>query len=153
MYYHSRQHKTRCVRDAFEAAHLIHTGYVTSFDALTWETNGKKFVAVADGHIDDLWFEVAVIRIDTTTPVQIESLTFGWMKTEEEKASSLRECETMDFPMWNTLLPLDGSNEECPVDFTCGCCDRRFISTIKKQRHFDQDEGYGICPRCQQAKL
>lgn len=32
--------------------------------------------------------------------------------------------------------------------FTCGCCGSCFQSTHEVQDKFDQDRGYGICPRC-----
>jgi len=33
--------------------------------------------------------------------------------------------------------------------FDCGCCGIDFKSTINKQKHFDQDAGYGFCSECQ----
>lgn len=37
--------------------------------------------------------------------------------------------------------------------FTCGCCGVLFNSTFEKQTEFDQDVGFGICPRCEKEQI
>ncbi len=148
MYFEARQHTTLPVINAEEAATRIHSGQVNCYDALTWTaTNGRRLTVVADHHIDDIWKEVAVIDLDRQ--VQIESITFGWIEGLAEKIQYLKNCETTDYVFRNSVsLPLDGDKEDQPAEFECGCCGDGFISTIAKQRVFDQDCGFGICPGC-----
>lgn len=148
MYYETLMHERRPVADAAEAAHLIHTRQVSDFDALVWTTaDGRTIAAVGDNHCNNTWFEAAII--DLTNNIQIESITMGWIDTEEAKANSLRECETTDFRMGGPAnLPIDGNNDALRVSFTCGCCGEWFKSTIQQQKRFDQDNGFGICPSC-----
>ena len=89
--------------------------------------------------------------LDLTNKMQIESITMAWIDTEEEKARYLRECETTDFRMGSAgtmTLPLDGQGDDTKAWFECGCCGEGFESTLAKQRKYDQDNGYGICPGC-----
>ncbi len=149
MYYQAESHRTRMVADADEAARIIHIGALMGFEALTWTApNGRRLAAVSDGGINNPWGEVAVIQVDVEPPVQIESITFGWIDDIETKARYLRECETTDFFMWQTSLPLDGQGEEKPARFTCGCCGEGFVSSISQQKKYDKDAGFGMCQRC-----
>lgn len=148
MYYQSISHITRKVSNAEEAAEIIHNHEAASFEALVWEGGGRTLAAVADGGLDNPWMEVAVIRLDVDPPVQIESITFAWIDGLEHKIAELRSCESTDFKMGRTSLPLDGDGEDRPAGFTCGCCGEWFTSTVAEQRKFDQDEGYGICESC-----
>jgi hypothetical protein len=90
---------------------------------------------------------VAVIRLDVQPPIQIESITFSWCDLNQA-IGHLRECETTDFRMGETALPLDGLGEAIPAKFECGCCGQWFESTLAEQRPYDQDAGFGICPDC-----
>lgn len=147
MYYESIQHRSRPVENAEVAAYLIKSGPLPSFEAPVWKNSrGQRIAAVDDGGLDDPWGEVAVINIDTDR--QLESITFPWCSAAEA-AEYLKECEDdaglSDRP---ANLKLDGSGENIPSVFTCGCCGEGFKSTLTEQRPFDQDAGYGYCPRC-----
>ena len=153
MYYESRDHRTRPVSSAAEAAALIVRNQAAIYDALTWTANGRTLCAVDDGHIDRPWSEVAVIRLDGERPVQIESITFAWLEGEEgqrilEGARYLERCEVTDFAMGPTAFPLDGNGYDVPATFACGCCGAGFRSTLAEQGTYDQDAGFGICPAC-----
>lgn len=148
MYYQSIRHITRKVSGAKEAAEIIHNKEAQSFEALVWEGGGRTLAAVADGGLDDPWMEVAVICIDFDPPTHIESITFAWIEGLDRKVKHLRSCETTEFNMGRTSLPLDGAGDDRITGFTCGCCGEWFTSTIAEQNKFDQDEGYCICGRC-----
>ena len=147
MYYESKMHTRRPVADANEAARLIHSREAGDCDALVWSAaDGRELCAVGDYHCNNTWFETAVI--DLTHGVQIESITMGWVDSEGEKAQHLRECETCDFRMGKAALPLDGQGADAMAHFECTHCGEGFNSTIAKQRKYDQDNGYGVCPEC-----
>jgi len=149
MYFETTMHVTVPVADAAECARRIHNKTeLRDFDAFTWTaTNGRRLAVVADNHCDNTWLEVAVIDLDRN--VQLESITAGWIKTETELTRYFADCETQDYTFREGIqLPLDGNNDEAPATFTCGCCGEGFDSTYKAQRKYDQDNGYGICPRC-----
>lgn len=148
MYYQSIKHVTRKVSGAAEAAEIIHNHGAQSFEALVWIGGGRTLAAVADGGLDHPWMEIAVIRLDVDPPVQIDSITFAWIDGLDNKIAELKSCETTDFKMGRTSLPLDGAGEDRITGFTCGCCGEWFTSTIRAQERFDQDEGYGICETC-----
>jgi hypothetical protein len=147
MYYESIEHTRRNVESAAMAARIIHERTVHDYEALCWKgKNQRTFCAVADGGCNHPWFEVAVIDLDAM--VQIESITFGWVKDLEGKIWHLETCETIDFNMGRTQFPLDDQGLDTKAYFDCGCCGKRFKSTIRIQKQFDQDAGYGICPTC-----
>ncbi len=146
MYYEAISHRSVPVESAIEAATRIHEGNVYSCDALIWSAGDRKMCVVADGGLDHPWSEVAVI--DLNRKLQIESITFGWIDTLDEKIQHLVECETTEFVMREARLPLDSEGESNLSYFTCSCCGSSFKSTIQEQRVFDQDEGYGKCPKC-----
>jgi hypothetical protein len=150
MYYETMMHERREVSGAAEAAELIHKGEVHDFDALCWSANGRQMVVVADNHCNNAWGEVAVI--DMARRVQIESITFAWIKDLEGKIQHLQTCETCDFQMGAIKgLPIDGKGDDTPAYFECGCCGESFKSTYATQKKYDQDNGYGICRRCSNA--
>lgn len=148
MYYETVMHVRRPVSGPDEAADIIHRHDVRDFDALVWTApDGREFCVVADNHCNNPWLEAAVI--DLTNGVQIESITMGWIDTAERKAEYLRDCQTGEFSMGRKAdLPLDGSGDDAKATFECGCCGSGFESTLRVQRKYDQDNGYGICPRC-----
>ncbi len=149
MYYESITHRSVPVADAAAAATLIRSGHAASFDALIWtNSSGQRIAAVADGGLDKPWFEVAVIALDADR--QIESITFGWIRSDSQAIAALQAAENAPVHLHKSpaALPLDGAGEDDPTDFTCGCCGDVFESTIRQQRIWDQDEGYGIGPCC-----
>lgn len=152
MYYESIMHESRLVVSANAAANLIknykdESGELMSFHAIKWNANGRQLCAVADGGLNNPWLEVAVLDLSTMT--QIESITAGWIDTVDELTKYFSECETGTFSMGKVkALPIDGEGENAPAYFTCGCCGDWFQSTVKIQRKYDQDEGYGMCRSC-----
>ncbi len=150
MYYESISHTTVEVPSAASAALRIRSRQLRSFDALIWRNAaGQRVAAVGDGGLDNPFGEVAVINLDTNR--QVESITFAWIEDEATAIRYLEECqESQGNPQGRPVrLPLDGTLEDAPAFFTCGCCGDRFKSTIAKQRIHDQDEGFGHCPECE----
>ena len=147
MYYESRSHTSHPVSGPEEAVRLIHNGELSSNRVPIWTNASKDRIAlVPDGNINDPFFEVAVINLDAG--IQLESLTFGWMKTFEEKLDYVLEADAPG-NAWHRVcaIPsLDGAQFERTAWFECGCCGERFRSTLAKQLPFDQDAGFGICP-------
>jgi len=148
MHYETIMHERRPVRDAAEAATIIHEGQQRDYDALCWTaSNGREMCAVGDNHCNNTWGEVAII--DLGRKVQIESITFDWVKTLEEKIGHLVNCETTDFTMGRIDgLPIDGEGGNTPAYFECSCCGTSFRSTYSQQKQYDQDNGYGLCREC-----
>jgi hypothetical protein len=148
MYYEAREHQSLPVASAAEAVNRIHSGHIQSNQCPVFRNSkGERIALVADGHIDNMWLEVAVINPDTKE--QIESITFGWIKTEALKLAVVNAAVIRNEVFRrNVTLSIDGSCREEKVSFECGCCGASFQSTIKEQKQFDQDAGYGICPEC-----
>jgi muconolactone delta-isomerase len=146
MYFETVMHVTVPVESAAEAARRIHAKEVRDFDAFVWTANNRRLAVVADNHCNNSWLEVAVIDLDRNA--QLESITAGWCD-ENQLRTHLELCETNDYVFRQEIeLPLDGENAEAKADFECGCCGSGFISTYAKQRKYDQDNGFGICPKC-----
>ena len=139
-------HTTREVPNAETAARMIKAHEARDFDALIWNAGDRRLAVVADNHCNNSFLEVAVI--DLNRNVQIESITAGWCN-EDQLRQHLETCETTDFLMSHDVtLPLDGVGGDTPASFECGCCGSDFESTYAEQRKHDQDNGFGICPRC-----
>jgi hypothetical protein len=159
MYFETTMHGSRPVESALHAARLIKgeipksetynpDEYVHDYDALIWTAeNGRKLAVVADNHCNNPWLEVAVIDLDRS--IQMESITAGWCKSADELAEYFVKCETGEPFGGEVTLPLDGKNADAKADFECGCCGTFFESTYEKQKRFDQDNGFGICPKCE----
>jgi hypothetical protein len=151
MYFESRNHESVPVNGPAEAVKLIHSRRINVQQAPVWKSSkgNHRIALVDDSHIDDAWVEVALVNLDTRE--QLESLTLAWRKTEAEKLQLLLESLESDFVFRKDITcPMDGGAQDSLANFTCGCCDERFPSTIQAQRRFDQDAGYGICPSCEQ---
>ena len=145
MYYEARTHTSHPVSGPEEAVRLIHEGQLSSNRVPIWtDESGDRIALVSDGHIDNPFFETAVINLDAG--LQYESLTFGWMKSFEEKLKHVVEAAKPGWHRVCTIPSLDGKNFERTAWFECGCCGERFRSTLAKQLPFDQDAGFGICP-------
>ena len=155
MYYEARRHTTRKVANAMAAARLIkdardENGDRHDYDAITWQAaNGDTFVVLADGSIDNMWVEIAVIN--RTRMVQVASLTNAWIEGADKLGQMLASCSSPEygFSMGTvSALPIDGEGLDATVSFTCSCCGDWFESTISKQKKYDQDCGYGYCLSC-----
>lgn len=151
MYYEAREQFSHPVSGPAEAVAAIHYRRLGDCRCPIWTdpATGRRFALVNDGHIDHAWLEVAVIELTTGQPIQIESLTVGWMDTEAEKLRYVLEAVTGSPAMSRpTVLSLDGSLSPNTVTFECSCCGEHFRSTIAEQKTWDRDAGYGICPLC-----
>lgn len=96
--------------------------------------------------------EVAVIN--QTQELQIESITWEWLKTNESKLTCINGlCKPdahIDFNMGPKKVSLNAKDIANKLQwFECGCCGTGFQDYHKTQIKFDQDAGYGICPNCQ----
>ena len=152
MYFESRSHESLPVANAREAAKRIHEGTLISHQVPIWKNaNGQRIAAVPDGHIDNLYLEIVVINLDTRE--EIESITFGWINSLDLKAELLIAATTLN-TVYNRDVQLNidgaqlGGGPQKPVTFTCSCCGEWFKSTIAEQAKYDQDAGYGHCPKC-----
>ena len=112
------------------------------------ETAG--FIFINDQHIDtsERIKEVAVLIVDENDQHwQVESLTVDWMRTFEIRAWINEHIGlSLDKAPFKRKVSL---GLEAKVWFSCSCCGRGFESTIKYQRQFDRDAGYGLCKRCE----
>jgi Zn finger protein HypA/HybF involved in hydrogenase expression len=150
MYFESVEHKIKQVQTAKEAAELIHSGKVLSYEAITWKNENGEFFAVSDTHIDDIAFgETAILKKENNLFYQIESITSAWVKTPEELTKIFEESET-DEPIKSKASLIIGKATTEKANFTCGCCGDWFHSSVSKQLKFNQDSSYGICPKCEQ---
>ena len=153
MYYESRSYRLLTVANAAKAAVMVKTGRAQTFEGLVWKNaKGQRVVLVDDSHIDSSWLEVAILNLDLG--LQVESITTGWMKKIGELREALLECQDYDAsdPEMTWIRPatlnIEGSGDDRPAWFSCGCCGEDFRSTLRQQRPFDQDDGHGICQAC-----
>ncbi len=147
MYYESRDHTlTEEPVSLEEACRLVKTGTIMSYRIPWWRNSaGQRVGLVDDSYIDCTFSEVAVINLDTMR--QLESITFAWCETVEKCQTHVAACQ--DSAGYRTAaLTIDGVGQERTSTFTCSCCGTGFKSTLKLQRKYDQDSGYGYCDPC-----
>ena len=113
MYYESRTHTSHPVSGPEEAVRLIHEGKLSSNRVPIWTNEadgsapvGDRIALVPDGHIDDPFFEIAVISLDAG--LQYESLTIGWMKSIGEKLKRVVEAAKPGWRRVCAVPSLDG---------------------------------------------
>ncbi len=141
--------------NAAEAAQLIKTNKVNSYQAITYPAKTYGFIfIVPNGGINDPFLEVAVIHDRDGNRTLIESITAGWIDEVEELEKHFIDSEGSGFSRPSSLLlttdtDLDSKKATQKAHFICGCCGDGFTSTIQEQEKHDQDAGYGICPRCE----
>jgi len=104
---------------------------------------GHKIAFCPYGHIDNSWQEVAVINVDLE--IQLESITWAWVNPSRYLEYVL-ESISLTKPIAENLELQNDSKQSW---FTCGSCGSAFMSTLKKQKEFDQDSGYGYCLKCE----
>lgn len=150
MYFESIVHNIKEVADHKEAAALIKSKNISSITALHWKSENGEFFAVSDAHIDDSSFaETAILKKEEETYFQIESITVAWIKTPQELEKIILDTE-ISVPMKRkTQLIINKPDDNHTANFSCGCCGKNFVSNVKKQLSFNQDNGYGICPSCE----
>jgi hypothetical protein len=149
MYFEARTHQLRPVRDAHEAAKIVKEGPQVWSEVLTWQGKTHEMLCVADGHLNNMFLEVAMLRKEPDgSYLQVESITAGWVNSTEHLAKLFLQAETA-LPVKRVQLIIGEPQGHEQAWFTCGCCGNDFKDSVKKQIAFDQDAGYGICPRCQ----
>lgn len=155
MYYEARVHELREVQNAEKAAELIKSGRMHSYQVPCWISQDGlyKIYAVPDGHIDDPFLELAILRkplSDENEPLkQVESITNGWIDTTDALAVYLQQAENSDIIMKSKVTLIVGKPKgDEHANFTCGCCGTWFTGNVQEQLKFDQDAGYGICGDC-----
>jgi len=148
MYFEARNHELVPVADAAAAVRMIHEGTAKSFQCPTWKNaNGQQIALVDDSHINCGDFgECAVVNLDTHR--QLETLTFAWIDTEEEKLRHVLLCEATEGYRNNVIVPFDESHKDTLADFDCSCCGTSFESTLRLELPHDLDAGFGLCPSC-----
>lgn len=149
MYFECVSHEVRQVESVAEAAKLAKSGNVPSYVALSWSSDNGTFYAVSGAHIDDCAFgETAIIKQEPNGFTQKESITVAWIKTVREVERCFAQSETSEHSRSVSFIIGKPTNQT--ANFTCGCCGENFRDSVKKQLTFDQDNGYGICGKCEQ---
>lgn len=152
MYYQSIVHRELAVDSVKMLLDLI-TGRnkeiqkTESYNALKLIHGAHTFYFVNDAHIDDRSFtETAVILFLNDKFYQIESLTI--LETTEEDFI-IKSIEILPDKRSETQLLINNVPENAFANFTCGCCGQWFYGNVKQQLEYDQDNGYGICEKCE----
>jgi hypothetical protein len=155
MYYEARVHELIEVISAEAAAGLIRSDKMYAYQVPCWNSqNGLyKMYAVPDGHIDNPFLEIAILRkpsSDENAPLmQVESITNGWIRSTNALAIYLQDAEKSDIVMnSNATLIVGNPKGDEQANFTCGCCGNWFSGNVQEQLKFNQDAGYGICNGC-----
>ncbi|MEP2668915.1 MAG: hypothetical protein ABJH04_07965 [Cyclobacteriaceae bacterium] len=145
MYFESRLHNIKEIASSMECAKLIKEGKASIGDAMQF----NNCLVVADGNVDDPFFEVAVLqKAQDGSFDQIESITNGWISSVEELAKSFDQAVESPCKMGKANITFKAFKPAQKKWFTCGCCDEDFLGIAAEQAKFDQDAGYGICPPC-----
>lgn len=113
-------------------------------------TDGRKVMA-APSYDFGSFFETALLVTDPDGKTyQVESITAGWIKTEGELANYFEKGVELPYFTKSEVNPIFGEPKGDEVAwFTCGCCGNGFKGNVARQLKFDQDSGYGICPKCE----
>lgn len=151
MYFESRKHELKECESIPELLNTLKNSpdYIVP---VIKNNKGESVAFVADGHIDNIRLEIAIINLSTQT--QTESWNFGWVKDNSESIliNTVKDLiENKYIFRKNVILPLydNSTTLKHKSDFTCRCCGKTFQSTIQYQEQFDQDNGFGICPECE----
>ena len=157
MYYEARIHEIIEVANAFDAAEKIKSEQIRTNQVMMWTSRDGQFLmyAVPDGHIDNMLLELAILRKtiqkDDAPYQQVESITNGWINDAETLCKYMEEAELSDIIMKSYTQLIIGQPKGNEVAwFSCGCCGTSFKDNVLAQLAFNQDAGYGICPKCQQ---
>lgn len=148
MYFEARIHALREVESRMQVALLIKEQKVPWYEVLAWAGEKYTFLCVADGHVENPFLEVAILRQEEDgTYYLIESITAGWIETPEKLELELAEAERAN-PIRKAQLIIGAPHGYEIAMFTCGCCGKRFKGNVKEQLKYDQDAGYGKCEEC-----
>lgn len=149
MFYEARTHELLPVSDAAAAARVIKTKEAKFYQIPTWEQDGVKIMAVNDCHPDGSSFEeTAVIKVmPDGSFYQIESITAAWC-TEPELTDYFLKAITAPCSMGKANVIIGKPQGTEMAVFSCGCCGNSFKGNVRQQE-FDQDAGFGICPKCE----
>jgi len=154
MYYQAIIHKEEVIPDLnVLVSRIFGDNKAPCFHAFVLTNNDNVFYFVNDAHIDDTTFsELAVLVKEDGRYYQIESLT---MVNEKQALDLILETvcaynKNVVTHKTKTQLLINNAEIESEAHFTCGCCGNGFRGNVIKQLAFDQDNGYGICTRCEQ---
>lgn len=139
------------VKDAHKAARLMFGRELEWYKVPIWELeSGYKMMLVADGCLDSMFDEVAVIRWEGDRMYQVESITLGWIKSADYFEELILPCEDgMDDPIKRqVVLSIGEPRADTIAGMMCGCCGAWFNGVVKDQLAFGQDAGYGFCDKC-----
>lgn len=148
MYYESIPQNPPITLDVKEVANRLKQSETSHITPFRYEVEGNYYLLVSDVNTNSSAFaESAVIR--ESDMMQIESLTIAWMETTEEIERYLIDSCINPHVMGKADLIIGNPKEDAQGWFECGCCGTSFKSGVKYQLTFDQDSGYGICPKCE----
>lgn len=150
MFYESRLYKLHPVKDAKEGAELLFNRRIDWYQVPTWIlATGEQMYLVTDGVLDSMFDEIAVLRRELDGLLyQVESLTLAWIKPESKFKEAVERAETAKTHGIAQLI-LGKPDPHITATFTCGCCGSSFTGIMLDQLAYDQDAGYGICPKCE----
>lgn len=155
MFYESQVFKPRQAATVLEAAEMVKSGTAKNWEAVNFLVADQSGKAIPVYLVNDMdihsspFFETAVIIEENGKFFQVESLTVGWMKSAEELAEYIQKAVDSPFMKSKADLNIGQPDAHKTANFTCGCCGSGFRGDVKKQLQFDQDTGYGICPKCE----
>ena len=148
MYYESIPQNQPITLDVKEVANRLKQQGLSHITPFRYEVEGNYYLLVSDVNVNSSPFaESAVIR--ESDMMQIESLTIAWMESTEEVERYLIDSCIEPHVMGKASLIIGTPTEDAIGYFECGCCGNGFKSGVKYQLSFDQDSGYGICPKCE----
>ena len=153
MYYEARTHQLLPVANAMDAAIKIKGGLVANYQVPTWTEGLNPVYIVPDGHINNPMFELAILTNINGELTQVETITNGWIDTTEELEEYFTKALSNNYNMGKAQLIIDKPTGKETANFECGCCGNGFKSNVKYQQNFDQDAGFGICPKCEKYYL
>jgi hypothetical protein len=159
MFYESVEHNSITVASALEAAKAvkgIDREKVAAYTVVEWTNKGQSMAVCSDVHVDDpAWAETAVFKKVDGKYYQVESISVNRCSVEET-TKYFEECEPEDISKNSPAQLIIGeADEDKKAWFECGCCGSSFQDSIKFQKQFDQDTGFGICKEngCQKHYL
>jgi hypothetical protein len=94
--------------------------------------------------------DLEVVIVDQKKRLFIDSITVSWCKCELEVYNYFKAAiNHTPIVVKEVKVPLcEEDLKDKRIFFECGCCGCSFKDTYENQKKFDQEEGYGICPKC-----
>lgn len=145
MYYESRIHERKQFETVAAMVKAMKAHEVMAYHAL--EVPSLGLMVVADQPDD--FGEAAIIKVESEKLMQIESLTLAWIEPKQWEKEII-SCLENPCSMREAKVQFAGSvDASAKAWFTCGCCGNGFKGVVAEQLKYDQDNGFGICVKCE----